>query len=30
MLKGSKKLDFLVIPANWGSGLAEHNRTRYY
>nr|XP_046210763.1 serine/threonine-protein kinase VRK1-like [Oncorhynchus gorbuscha] len=29
MLKGSKKLDFLVIPANWGSGLAEHNRTRY-
>lgn len=30
MLKGSKKLDFLGIPANWGSGLAEHNRTRYY
>nr|XP_029497702.1 serine/threonine-protein kinase VRK1-like [Oncorhynchus nerka] len=29
MLKGSKKLDFLGIPANWGSGLAEHNRTRY-
>ncbi|XP_041759912.1 serine/threonine-protein kinase VRK1-like [Coregonus clupeaformis] len=27
--KRSKKLDFLGIPAYWGSGLAEHNRTRY-
>uniref|UniRef100_A0A8C7KAB4 non-specific serine/threonine protein kinase n=1 Tax=Oncorhynchus kisutch TaxID=8019 RepID=A0A8C7KAB4_ONCKI len=25
----NKKLDFLGIPANWGSGLAEHNRTRF-
>eukprot|EP00063_Salmo_salar_P082111 XP_014056946.1 PREDICTED: serine/threonine-protein kinase VRK1-like [Salmo salar] len=29
MWKRSKKLDFLGIPVNWGSGLAEHNRTRY-
>ncbi|CAB1312642.1 unnamed protein product [Coregonus sp. 'balchen'] len=27
--KRSKKLDFLGIPAYWGSGLAEHNGTRY-
>lgn len=24
-----KKLDFLGIPTYWGSGLSEHNGTRY-
>ncbi|XP_059215391.1 serine/threonine-protein kinase VRK1-like [Centropristis striata] len=27
--KRSRKLDFLGIPAYWGSGLAEHNELRY-